>query len=624
MTSLAAMFYLAALAFFVYGRQAGGTRRVVFFLGCIIAGILSFLSKENSFTLPVLLLVIECLFFSPGRAWTILKSIRWPYWILIALVLLALLPLLSHPWQVMVVRDYGVRHFNMPERLLTELRIVVFYISLLMLPLPGRLNLDHDIAVSTSLFAPPTTLLCLLFLLFLMGGAIFIRKKSPLVSLGIFWFFLNLVIESSVVPLELIFEHRLYLPSVGFFIAVVGILDWLALRISPGRSPDAKKILVLFVVILFALSSLMTTMRNDTWLDNLTLYRDCAEKSPDKGRAHSNYGLALAQQQKFDEALAAMERALELGQPQQEEYVNTAANIVTVYTKLDDYEEAIRRGEEYYNNMTPDMNMINFARFTLNLGAAYIHEKRFKDAFSVLMTGLRYYPSETLLHNTLTGLLFEASKDENGREELGLNGEPFDVYLTMAAIMSKVRQYELTEIFLNKAEEIDKENEKLRTYQDKLKKILAQNEFIQETINIENDTDYKNKPAFRRSLALASFIFDYYPPLRGTFLHWLLLRAAAISPANPHVNYMLARHLLLSGKTEQGVDLLEDIRTKHPDYTPAYVKLVSLYTRLGQTDKAAAISQQILDLYPGISEWRNYEDLVEGYKSGARIGIIRK
>ncbi len=111
---------------------------------------------------------------------------------------------------------YSSRHFTMLERLLTETRIVVWYLSLLLWPAPSRMSIEHDVELSTSLLNPLTTLPAMIFLGVLCWLILRYRRRYPLLSYGGAWFFLNLVIESTVVPLELIFEHRLYLPSVGF------------------------------------------------------------------------------------------------------------------------------------------------------------------------------------------------------------------------------------------------------------------------------------------------------------------------------------------------------------------------------------------------------------------------
>ena len=108
--------------------------------------------------------------------------------------------------------NYSLREFSLTERLLTELRVIFHYISLLLFPLPQRLNLDYDFIVSTSIFNPPQTILALIGICFLCFLPVIYFRHNRLIAYAVFWFLGNLFIESSFIPLEIIFEHRLYLP----------------------------------------------------------------------------------------------------------------------------------------------------------------------------------------------------------------------------------------------------------------------------------------------------------------------------------------------------------------------------------------------------------------------------
>ncbi|MCK5324038.1 MAG: hypothetical protein KAJ45_07810, partial [Desulfobulbaceae bacterium] len=205
MAAMAALFYLAALAFYIRARiSKTPLAKISLFSAAFIACALAFMSKENAFTLPAAIAMVELIFISPDLAKKNLRSMKRRHWLILVIVILLLLPLGENYWGG-VLNGYNMRHFTLTERLLTELRIVVFYISLLLIPLPHRLNLDHHVAVSHSLFSPVTTLLCLLVLVSLFIFAIRTRKTNPFITFGVLWFFLNLIIESSVIPLELIF-----------------------------------------------------------------------------------------------------------------------------------------------------------------------------------------------------------------------------------------------------------------------------------------------------------------------------------------------------------------------------------------------------------------------------------
>jgi len=94
-------------------------------------------------------------------------------------------------------------------------------LSLIVLPLPARLNIAYDYSLSHGLLAPPQTLFALLGLAVLLWGMIVLYSATGFTAFAIFWFLLNLLIESSIIPLMLIFEHRLYLPSTMVLLAAV-------------------------------------------------------------------------------------------------------------------------------------------------------------------------------------------------------------------------------------------------------------------------------------------------------------------------------------------------------------------------------------------------------------------
>jgi hypothetical protein len=225
MTSLAALFYLLSLGLYLSARWKHREKG----LNCIVAVyyslfFITFLSalmcKQNTATLPIVILLLETVFINPHFIKRVFKNKR----LFAFLCLFALAMVLGVFYNLFPNGiSYTHRHFTLSQRLLTELRVLVSYIFLLLLPLPRFMNLEHDVTISSSLFSPMTTLWSLLFLVLIVGVGWRIRKKYPLISLGIFWFFLNLLMESTIFPLELKFEHRLYLPSVGFYLTLVVI-----------------------------------------------------------------------------------------------------------------------------------------------------------------------------------------------------------------------------------------------------------------------------------------------------------------------------------------------------------------------------------------------------------------
>ena len=172
-----------------------------------------------------------------------------------------------------IKEGYEMRGWSPTERILTQLRVVIFYLSLLIYPNPSRLNLDHDFPISHSLFSPFTTFLSFLLIISLIILSILLIKRNRLVSYAILWFLGNLVIESSIIPLEMVFEHRLYLPSMGLIILVVALCFHL-----PGRR--WRNLIVSIFIPLILLFSYWTYIRASVWSNQISLWSDAVKKSP--------------------------------------------------------------------------------------------------------------------------------------------------------------------------------------------------------------------------------------------------------------------------------------------------------------------------------------------------------
>jgi tetratricopeptide (TPR) repeat protein len=333
MTSLAAMFYILALLLYVKGRLAGilNKKSRSWFAGCIICCIFAFGCKQITLTLPVFIFLYEWYFFQDlSIAW--LKR-RLPYFagVIVVIALLGIFYTGKNPLK-MLSAPYAYLGFTMTERLMTQFRVVIYYISLLVFPHPARLNLDYDFLVSHSLIDPPTTLICLAIIVGFIVSAFYTARKKRLLSFCILWFFGNLVIESSVISLELVYEHRLYLPSMFVSLAVVSLFyrfvrqNWL-------------KIAIFCFVTGFL--CLWTYQRNRVWSDPVTLWQDCVSKSPNKARPHNNLGLILQLRGRIPEAVEHYHKALEI-KPNFAEAHNNFALALKEQNKLDEAAEHLR------------------------------------------------------------------------------------------------------------------------------------------------------------------------------------------------------------------------------------------------------------------------------------------
>lgn len=346
-TSLAVVFYILALALYIEGRYR---RQWIWLGGAWLATVAAMFSKEISFTLPLGLILLEWGVIEAswhnlkGRVFRLL-----PFLLTLLIIPVVLVSVRTSLIRVATSDDGGVvssldrLNFSRlaaddPELprwhyLLTQINVVRSYVQLLVVPV-GQ-NLDHDYPVSKTLI-DSLTLASLTLLLGLLGLALVLWKKKRLVSIGILFFFLALSVESSVVPIrDVIFEHRLYLPSFGFFLAVGAA--WLA---GLDRVYKSKKsffyILLLLGVIVIGTLTVATYRRNHVWQSELSLWQDVVAKSPRKPRGYTGLALAYSNNGQYD----AAERALHTAMALDPERHGVHDNLGTIYRQQGRWEEA--------------------------------------------------------------------------------------------------------------------------------------------------------------------------------------------------------------------------------------------------------------------------------------------
>lgn len=292
MAQLSTLFILLALFAFVIGRQALGEGRIRagalwLFLAMPTATALGILCKENGALAPLLCAVLELGYFRPSGQTPRPRAVK--AFFLFGLVLPLLATAAHFGWPLSrLTSSYSGRTFTLGERLLSEPRALLSYIGDLLLPHGPALGLyTDDFAVSHSLMDPPTTLLAILALVGLVGIAVASRHRAPAVFTGIMFYLAGHAMESTVFPLELYFEHRNYLPSIGIFLAVAGTLKWLADALSHNvkNSRSHTRLWVVGVVALCATLSVATSARAWVWQSWTTVVRQAVAQHPESTRA---------------------------------------------------------------------------------------------------------------------------------------------------------------------------------------------------------------------------------------------------------------------------------------------------------------------------------------------------
>lgn len=217
MTTLSATFLMLGMCGYLFARSKMYLKPKLALIGMtasLVGGtIMSGLCKETGFLLPVFVLVLEMTILrQPNGA----NSRLWRIWQSVFLVLpLVLLLAYFITWLDYSQATLSSRGFNAWERLLTEGRILWIYLSKAVAGLPSRIGLYQSPPnVSHSLLEPATFLACVAWTV-LLFAAITWRRRFPLFAVSVLWFIGGHLIESTVIPLELYFEHRNYMPMVG-------------------------------------------------------------------------------------------------------------------------------------------------------------------------------------------------------------------------------------------------------------------------------------------------------------------------------------------------------------------------------------------------------------------------
>lgn len=286
MTSLAALFTLAGLALYLHGRkrlldgERGGFAAIA--AAIFLFTPLAALSKENGALLPLFILVIEATLLrwsAPGRDRRLLMAL---VGLSVAVPLLfGLFYVWKHPG--LILGGYEWRDFSLAERLMSEARVLWFYLHMIVLPSMAEMGLHHDdIAISRGLLAPWTTLPSIAGLFLLAGGAFALRNKQPILTFGIAFFFVGHALESTIIPLELAFEHRNYLPMFGILLP----LTYYAL--SPSFHQPSLRLRRAAFIALAVLFAGLTATRAQQWGNTLQMRLLEVERHPYSVRAHTD------------------------------------------------------------------------------------------------------------------------------------------------------------------------------------------------------------------------------------------------------------------------------------------------------------------------------------------------
>jgi tetratricopeptide (TPR) repeat protein len=383
--SLATLFYLLSLILFVQGKLWQDDKNTPWFLfgSSIVCAVLGMLTKEIVFTLPFAIILYDYCF---------LKTVPWKLEIkdkglIISFIMLVFFILLFFRIQSLNIfdtqpPDQGYSYsISMKEYFLTQFRVILTYIRLFILPV--NQNFDYDYPLSTSFFQLKT-FFSFSLLLGILATGVLLFKRYRLISFGIFWFFLTISVESSIIPISqnVIFEHRTYLPGFGFFLALTGAFFYFF-------KERYLKYAVIIILTIVSINTVLTYQRNNVWKNEYTLWDDCVKKSPNKVRSHNNRGIAYGELGQYQRAIEDYTEAIRLKPDDAEAYYNRGnayANLGQQPRAIEDYTEAIRLKPAYADAYS-------------NRGNAYAELGQYQRAIEDYTKAIRLRPNDAEAYN---------------------------------------------------------------------------------------------------------------------------------------------------------------------------------------------------------------------------------
>jgi tetratricopeptide (TPR) repeat protein len=616
MASIQALFYFLAVGLYIKGRlrsAEGGQKALKCYAGCLSASICAFLSKENSVTLPIALVIAEIWFFDSEflrKVWSSAKRVNWAIWLVLGIVGVALSIYGFGIVYSTLTEGYAKRNFTLVERILTEGRIVIWYISLLLWPIPGRLSMEHDVDLSTSLVGPLTTLPSLLLIAVLLGSSVFLRKRYPIVTFGIVWYFLNLAVESTIWPLELVFEHRLYLPSFGIFLSVT-VMIAVILRYGIKKLPetDYAKVFCSVVVIVACCSAMLTFLRNEDWEDMVTIHHDCAVKAPQNPRANGNYANVLAQVGQYEESLKYAEKALELGKPRYEVYSLASNVITTALARMGKYDEAAARGEELLANKPEHVDADILPFVCLSVAQAYMEMDRYKEAYGQILQAFKYVEltDRSAFKKEIICTFFRTLLSQTKSKEIDLNGDgipdPGDVpvNLWIARELQKTGDFTFSKQLLEQEYAQNPENIEVVKVVEESRKEDALN--LEQGRNWDFAKKYVYRPFSRFNICMGiAFLVQDREKMPEIFMkagRKCIDGALQLEPNSTDAKLLAGWYAFQEGKTEEAVALARAALKQEPDNAKIWVALGVFLPQVGQVHEALAAFDKVVELYPG-------------------------
>jgi tetratricopeptide (TPR) repeat protein len=426
--SLATLLFMLSLDCYILARLISGngdndsasnrTRyylaRVSAYVAACIFALLSLKTKENAYTLPLVVVMYDLMFISGLSALLAIIRKQWKVAVSLSALALGFLLFVNHTYGLLALFDKlkATNEISRHDYLITQFRVIITYIRLLFIPV--NQTIDHHLGVYRNVFTLEIMASLALIVLLLISAGYLLKvscERTPylrLVSFGIFWFFITLSIESSIIPIiDVMFEHRLYLPSIGAILAVTALLVH-ALGLLPLKHNHLQKSATGILAIVIVVLSSASYVRNRVWKNELTLWADVIAKKPLNPRGYNMVGMYFQGNFRIYEAIGYFRKALEVDSG----YAEARSNLGNAYILTGNVDEGLN--ELMITARSNRFDEIDTGILYYNIAKGY-HRKGLPDqAIENLNKALRYLPDEPAFYSLLGEVYLQKNLPELG------------------------------------------------------------------------------------------------------------------------------------------------------------------------------------------------------------------
>ncbi len=586
--SMAAIFYLATVILYLKFRfclreKGTGASSTIYLVLAIVSGMLAFMAKGNTASLPGVIVLVEYLCFD--RSWIRWKkklpwfALSFACWLLFVLFVVGVIGRGTVSGNLLEDVSSEMKETELISRdnyFYTQLNVLVIYLRLLILPV--RQNLDYVYPFKAGFFDGATPLAA--FFLFILAFIGFrVRRRAPVITFSIFWFFITLSVESSIIPIrDALFEHRLYLAMPAFALAISYV-------VTAVLAPRFKTATAILLVIVISLGT-ATYFRNMVWRDKLTIWSDVVSKSPHNPRAHYNLGLAQFNGDDVPEAIASYEKAISL----LPNYAQAHNNLGAAYNKAGNRNKAVTHLEKAI-----ELDPAN-DRACFNLGAIHHDTGRLAEAAGYLEQAIGTNPLNTDALNRLGAVYLNQERIEEAitcfEQVTGSNPDNATAYNNLGFIRKSQGRYDEAAAHFEKALALDPE--------------FADSHFNLASLLAERGDMARSIPHYQQAIKLKPGLKDAYNNLGIAYYSTGRIgeaieayrEAVRASPDFTDAWNNLGIACCANKETAEAIAAFTKVTELAPEYRDAYFNLALIYRDQGNTTEAQAALQEVLEINP--------------------------